>query len=174
MNEDWTLQGPRLPWRERGGGWMEWKSVTQCAPKITFQFPRIFSPGKGGCGGCGLVFRVKGRKGSCSPPIPRAKGKGDRTRFCTPCTGGQISGAAGSQAGLSHTDGADPGHRGGARQSGGDRREDMKETRTSILHYACHLLLPSHIPGCVERRVTQLHRAADSGGGSFRLIVVYY
>lgn len=119
------------------GGWMEWKSVTQCAPKITFQFPRIFSPGKGGCGGCGLVFRVKGRKGSCSLPIPRAKGKGDRTRFCTPCTGGQISGAAGSQAGLSHTDGADPGHRGGARQSGGDRREDMKETRTSILHYAC-------------------------------------
>lgn len=71
-----------------------------------------------------MWLSFKGRKGSGPSPSPRAEGKGERTRCHTPCTGDQISGAAGNQAGLSHTDGVDPGHRGRAHQSGEDRRED--------------------------------------------------
>lgn len=41
--------------------------------------------------------------------------------FGTPCTVGQISVAAGSQAGWFHIDGADQEHLGGARQSRGGR-----------------------------------------------------
>lgn len=60
-------------------------------------------------------------------PIPcTVKGKKDRARLYTPYTGGQISGAVGSQAELFHTDVAGPGHRGGAHQSTGNRWEGMK------------------------------------------------
>lgn len=107
------------------------KSHKMCVhPRAPSSFQEIFSSSKG-VEDSGFIFRDKDRRGSCSLPILLVvKGKGDRARLCTPCTGGQISGAAGSQAGLSRTDGADPGHRGGAHQSGGDRWEDVRATRS--------------------------------------------
>lgn len=133
MNEDWTLQGPGLPWgkREVGGTRKQHQLCNQAHPPVlSIQAQQ------------GRVWRIRLFLESKVEEVdlhlfhgqPREKGL---ARFCTPCTVGQISGAAGSQAGLSHTDGADLGHHGGARQSGGDRWEGVRETRASILHDLC-------------------------------------
>lgn len=96
--------------------------------------------------------REKGKLFSSDPMGSRGKRELVRIRLCTLCTGGQISGAAGSQAGLSRTDGADPGHRGGARQSAGERG-GLRETRASATPFP-----PTHVPGCSERQSSSCAR----------------
>lgn len=74
-------------------------------------------------------------------------------QVCTPCIGGQISGAAGSQAGLSRTGGADPGHPGGTRQSGGTNARACDE-REPVFSILCAPPQPSHVPDSPDAPAT--------------------
>lgn len=115
------------------------------------------------------MFLGSRQKGKSFPPRPRAAPGQADSRVCTPCTGGQIAGAAGSQAGLSRTGGADPGRPGGTHRSGGTNARvcDKREPAPP---------LPGHAPDCpdtpVAQLITLLHSMgspAVTPGGSFHL-----
>lgn len=132
-------------------------------------FRNIRAPrGGGGAVGGSVVSRVKA-EGKSFPPRPRAAPGQADSRVCTPCTGGQIAGAAGSQAGLSRTGGADPGRPGGTHRSGGTNVRVCDEREPAPP-------LPSHAPDCpdtpVAQLITLLHSVgspAVTPGGSFHL-----
>lgn len=132
-------------------------------------FRNIRAPrGRGGAVGGSVVSRVKA-EGKSFPPRPRAAPGQADSRVCTPCTGGQIAGAAGSQAGLSRTGGADPGRPGGTHRSGGTNARVCDEREPAPP-------LPSHAPDCpdtpVAQLITLLHSVgspAVTPGGSFHL-----
>lgn len=168
--------------RSRAPAWLrgrkrgEWNegSGTNCATEATCQFSETFGlHGGWGTVGGSVVSRVKA-EGKSFPPRPRAAPGQADSRVCTPCTGGQIAGAAGSQAGLSRTGGADPGRPGGTHRSGGTNARvcDEREPVSSLSAPP----LPSHAPDCpdtpVAQLITLLHSVgspAVTPGGSFHL-----
>lgn len=163
--------------RSRAPAWLrgrkrgEWNegSGTNCATEATCQFSETFGlHGGGGLLGARLFLGSR-QKGKSFPLRPRAAPGQADSRVCTPCTGGQIAGAAGSQAGLSRTGGADPGRPGGTHRSGGTNARVCDEREPAPP-------LPSHAPDCpdtpVAQLITLLHSVgspAVTPGGSFHL-----